>query len=145
MRFATRYDTWLVAVLYFAGTVSIALPLAMYFSHALPVRQMWIFLLGPVVLALVLLATLPQYYEVRGNGLFLRQGWRKALLPYAELRALRAERGMLSAPVFSTRRIYIEAAHSSNWIIAVAEQERFLAEVFRHAPQLKGSGTKTDA
>jgi len=144
MRFATRYDTWLVAVLFVAVLVNVGLPFAMYFSHALPVRQMWMFLFGPVVLALVLLATLPQYYEVRGNGLFLRQGWRKTLLPYTELRELRAERGMLSAPVFSTRRIHVEAAHSSKWIIAVAEQERFLAEVFRRAPQLKGGGAQTE-
>jgi hypothetical protein len=144
MRFATRYDRWLVAVLFVAVLVSVGLPFAMYFSHALLVRQMWMFLLGPVVLALVLLATLPQYYEVRGNGLFLRQGWRRALLPYAELRELRAERGMLSAPVFSTRRIYVEAAPSSKWIIAVAEQERFLAEVFRRAPQLKRGGAETE-
>ena len=143
MRFATRFDTWLVAVLLVAVLVSVALPFAMYFIHALPVRQMWMFLLGPVVLALVLFATLPQYYEVRGNGLFLRQGWRKALLPYAELREVRAERSVLSAPVFSTRRIYLEAAHSSRWIIAVAEQERFLAEVFRRAPQLERGDVET--
>ena len=144
MRFATRYDRWLIAVLFVVVLVNVGLPFGMYFTHALPVSQMWMFLFGPVVLALVLFATLPQYYEVRSNGLFLRQGWRKTLLPYAELRELRAEKDMLSAPVFSTRRIYVEAAHSSKWIIAVAEQERFLAEVFRRAPQLNRGGAKTE-
>ena len=141
MRFKTRYDAWLVAVLSAVALEMLVMPCAFYFTNVVQGAQMWLFLVGPVIMAFVLSLTLPQYYELRDDGMFIRQGWRRALLSYDGLRELRAETGVLSAPVFSTHRIYVTAASAGGWVIAVAEEEKFLAEVRRRAPQLqRGSG-----
>src|ERR1035438_7882226 len=99
MRFETRYDTWLAGVLIATAFILFGLPVALYFNpatHGLPV---WTLFLGPVIFAFTLLATLPQYYELREEGLFIRQGWKKALLPYSALCELSAVNSALSAPV----------------------------------------------
>lgn len=142
MRFETRYDTWLVAILAATGIVLLGLPTALYVSHAVGAGQIWTFCFGPLVMLFVFSATLPQYYEVRDEGLFIRQGWRKVLLPYAGLREVHAARSFLSAPVFSTKRIYVTAVPGGHWILALAEQDRFLAEVRRRAPQLQAGAER---
>jgi len=137
MRFKTRYDAWLVIVLIAAGVISLGVPLALYFTQAARGGQLWLFIIAPLVLLMVLSLTLPQYYELRDGEMFIRQGWKKVLLPYSALCELRAEKGVLSAPVFSTQRIYLTAAPGGQFILALAEEDRFLAEVERRAPQLK--------
>ena len=136
MRFQTRYDTWLVVVLVAIGLVLLGVPAAVY-SQGEPI---WLFLIGPVVYAFALLAAVPQYYEVREEGLFIRQGWRKVLLPYSELCQLSSLTSWLSAPVLSTHRLLVTAAHGGQHLIAVADEQQFLAEVAQHAPQLEQSG-----
>jgi hypothetical protein len=120
MRFATRFDRWLVVLLVIAALVS---------CGAIPY-------LLPVWLA-VLSMTLPQYYEVRDNGLFIRQGWRKILIPYASLIELQSVTNSMSAAVFSSQRILIVTREGRRILIAVAEDDRFLEEVSRRAPQLE--------
>jgi hypothetical protein len=120
MRFATRFDRWLVVLLVFAALLS---------CGAVPY-------LLPVWLA-VLSMTLPQYYEVRDNGLFIRQGWRKILIPYASLIELQSVTNSMSAAVFSSQRILIVTKEGRRILIAVAEDDRFLEEVSRRAPQLE--------
>ncbi len=141
MRFKTRYDAWLVVVLSVVALEMIVMPCAFYFTHVVRGAPMLLFLIGPMIMAFVFSLTLPQYYELRPDGMFIRQGWKRALLSYDALRELRAKTGVLSAPVFSTHRIYITVVPADRWVIAVAEEERFLAEVRRRAPQLqRGSG-----
>ena len=94
-------------------------------------------LMSPAIVLFVLAFILPQYYEVREDGLFIRQGWKKALLPYSALRELEAVNSAISARVFSTHRLQITAVPGGEFLIAVAEQERFLDEVARHAQQLE--------
>jgi len=120
MRFATRFDRWLVVLLVVAALVS---------CGAVPY-------LLPVWLA-VLSTMLPQYYEVREDGLFIRQGWRKTLIPYGSLSELRSVTNSMSAAVFSSQRILIVTSEGRRILIAVAEDDRFLEEVARRAPQLE--------
>lgn len=141
MRFETRYDAWLVVVLSVVALEMIVLPFAFYFTHVVRGAPLLLFLIGPMIMAFVFSLTLPQYYELRDDGMFIRQGWKRALLSYDALRELRAETGVLSAPVFSTRRVYVTVVPGGEWVIAVADEERFLAEVRRRAPQLRqGAG-----
>jgi hypothetical protein len=137
MRFETRYDKWLVGVLVAIGLILFSVPVLLHFQLAQHGPPIWIFFFGPVIYFIAISATLPQYYEVREEGLFIRQGWHKALLPYSALCELSAADGVLSAPVFSTHRLEVSAAPGGQFLIAVAEQERFLAEVARRAPQLE--------
>jgi hypothetical protein len=136
MHFKTRYDKWIVVVLGAVSLLMLAMPCVMYITASMRAGQLWMFLVGPMVMLFALSATLPQYYDVRQDGLLIRQGWKRVLLRYPNLRQLRAETGVLAAPVFSTHRIYLSAVPGGDWILAVAEQERFLDEVQARAPQL---------
>jgi hypothetical protein len=141
----TRYDKWLAGVLIATGLILFCLPAWLYLNPATHGKPIWLLLFGPVIFVLALLATLPQYYEVREEGLFIRQGWKKALLAYSALSELSEAESMLSAPVFSTHRLLVTAVPGGQFLIAVAEQERFLEEVARHTPQLEQwpSGLRT--
>jgi len=120
MRFATRFDRWLVVLLVVAALVS---------CGAVPY-------LVPIWLA-VLSTMLPQYYEVRESGLFIRQGWQEILIPYASLIELQSVTNSMSAAVFSSQRILVVTSEGRRVLIAVAEDDRFLEEVARRAPQLE--------
>ena len=137
MRFETRCDAWLVVVLCAVALLMVVTPAGLYLSHAVRGAQMWLFLVGPAIFAFALAATFPQYYELRDDGMFIRQGWKRALLGYGSLRELRAETGVLSAPVLSTHRVYVTVVPGGEWVLAVADEERFLSEVRRRAPQLQ--------
>jgi hypothetical protein len=138
MRFATRFDRWLVVLLAFAALVSCGLmPFLRFFDPGTHPGPKWMaFMAWPLWLA-VLSAMLPQYYEVRENGLFIRQGWRRILIPYASLIEVQSVTNSMSAAVFSSQRILIVTTEGRRVLIAVAEDERFLAEVARRAPQLE--------
>jgi len=137
MRFETRYDTWLVAVLIAVGLLLFGIPLAGYSVLASRGQPVWPLLPAPAIFLLALSATLPQYYELREESLYIRQGWKKALIPYPALCSLSTMNSALSAPVFSTHRLLVTAVPGGQFLIAVAEQERFLAEVARRTPQME--------
>jgi len=92
----------------------------------------------PLAIWLIALpCTLLQYYEVREDGLFLRQGWRKSLSPYASLVELQSMSDSRSAGVFSTDRVLAVTQEGKRFLIAVAEEESFLTEVSKRCPQLE--------
>jgi len=86
---------------------------------------------------IVLSCTLPQHYEVRADGLFIRQGWRKNLIPYASLLEVQSVSDSRSAAVFSADRILIVTQNSKRFVIAVAEDEAFFSELAKRCPQLE--------
>jgi hypothetical protein len=77
----------------------------------------------------VVACTLPQYYEVRVDCLFIRQGWRKTSLPYAWLVAIQSVTDLLSAPVFSIHRMVVVTRENSGYTIAPALQREFIEAV----------------
>ncbi len=135
MRFETRFDGWLAALLILTGIVtSVVLPASRLLAPgAHPVAPLLTF--SPfVIFAVVLSCTLPQYYELRNGGLFIRQGWRKSLIPYASLIEVQPTSDTRSAPVFATHRILLVTEEGQRFVIAVAEDERFLAELSKRCP-----------
>jgi hypothetical protein len=141
VRFETRYDRWLVIVLLIAAVFTClvipALIIAGRGPHAPP---SWIPFVPWGLWLAVLVSTLPQYYETREDGLFLRQGWKKRLLPYDSLVELRSTTDARSAGVFSMQRINITTREGRRFIIAVAEEDLFFATVAERCPQLARSG-----
>ena len=140
MRFATKFDRWLVMVIALSAVVSIGvLPL----TFLIPPKQggaapWWLALAPPLIWSIVIPATLPQYYEVREDGLFIRQGWHKSFIPWASLVEIRhLMPDLCSAAVFSTDRLLVVTRESRELLIAVAERERFLTEVAKRCPQLQ--------
>lgn len=85
----------------------------------------------------MLVSVLPQYYQVRADGLFLRQGWRRTSIPWKLLVQMQTMQDSRSAGVFSTQRILVVTESGKEHLIALAEDERFLAEVLKRCPQLE--------
>ena len=81
MRFKTKFDRWLVIVLVVAACASLSLPASLLKPGPHPTPQIVAACFVPVIWFIVLSGTLPQYYELRTDGLFIRQGWRKSLIP----------------------------------------------------------------
>jgi hypothetical protein len=139
MRFATKVDRWLAWLLILAAIVTcLIIPGIRLFAPG-AATPLWLAFLPLLIWLAALTCALPQYYEVQENGLFVRQGWRKRLIPYASLLGFQPLSDSRSAPVFSTDRLLVET-REGNLLIAVAEQERFLAEVSKRCPQLEQTG-----
>jgi hypothetical protein len=144
MRFQTKFDSWLVAVLFLSAFISCFVVPAVFF-HTLGAN--WF----PVLLTifcwaiwlLSLSCSLPQYYEIRGDGLFIRQGWKKVLIPYSSLTEVKSWRSCLSAAVFSTDRILVSAGAYKSFVIAVVEKDRFFVELSTRCPHLQKKNTSS--
>jgi hypothetical protein len=87
----------------------------------------------------VLYWSFPRYYEVREDGLFLRQGSNMNLIPYESIYKLSPISPSLD--YFWPNRILIMLTDGKTLSIAVAEKERFLTEVFKRCPKLEHKGT----
>jgi len=81
--------------------------------------------------------TLPQYYETRFNGSFLRQGWKRILTPWGSLVQLQSVTDSGGAGLFSTQRILVVSSEGKQRLIAVADEDLFLAEVLKRCPALE--------
>lgn len=140
MRFKTKFDGWIVVVLVLTAILTcVILPLLQLMPHTRPVPPFAMFM--PLVIWLIVLPnTLPQYYDVRDDGLFIRQGWRKSLIPYASITEVQPVNDARSAAVFSTDRIFIGTKEGKRFIIAAAEEERFLDALAARCPQLDRKG-----
>jgi Bacterial PH domain len=137
MRFETRFDQGLVSLMALAAVAScVAPPVLRFLAPGPNPGPPWLAFTPWGIWLIVLPCMLPQYYEVRETGLFLRQGWRKSLIPYSSLVELQPRSDSMSAAVFSTDRILVVTAEGKRFLIAVAEDERFLAEVAKRSPQL---------
>jgi hypothetical protein len=142
MRFQTKFDSWLVAVLFLSAGISCFVVPAVFF-HTLGAN--WFPILLTIfcwtIWLLALSSTLPQYYEIREDGLFIRQGWKKILIPYPSLTDVKTWRSHLSAPVFSADRILVSAGAYKSFVIAVVEKEDFFAELSTRCPQMEKKNT----
>ena len=141
MRFRTRFDRSLVIVMSLVAVLTcITFPLLRFLSPGDHPAPAWLVFLPLPLWAAAIVSTLPQYYELRENGLFLRQGWRRVFIPYAELAGLQPSWSAQGAYVFSTRRILLLTRQGKRHLIAVAEEEKFIVEVAKHCPQLERKG-----
>jgi hypothetical protein len=80
----------------------------------------------------------PHYYEVRESGLFLRQGSNMNLIPYESIYEVLPISPSLDS--FWPNRISIMLMDGKEHVIAVADKERFLTEVFKKCPRLEHKG-----
>jgi hypothetical protein len=88
----------------------------------------------------------PEFYDLQEVGLFLRQGRKRNLIPYASIDKvlpLDPAAGILyPANCFAYRFLVLPEKSSTIFTIAVSERERFLAEVSKRCPQLETRETK---
>lgn len=139
MRFATKYDRWVVAGVAAAPVVAGIAWIRMLVGIANQREPAWIAGGAMLVWLCAMASCWPQYYEVRGDSLFIRQGWRRITIPYAELTAVVASSDAHSAGVFSVDRVLIETSPGNRYIIAPADQAGFFEAIAARAPQLERS------
>jgi hypothetical protein len=139
MRFETRYDCSIVVILsvvaLLVGVVLPALRILAPRDHPAP---LWLAFMPLAVCLIIVCSALPQYYEIRQNGLFLRIGWRRVLIPFdslAEVRCNSDTRGFGIA--FSSDRMLVATKEGDRFLIAVADEGRFLAELSKRCQHLK--------
>jgi hypothetical protein len=137
MRFETKFDRWQLVVLIVAAIVTcVVMPLNRLLAPGTHPDPLWLSFLPLFLWLIILPCTLPQYYVLQGDGLFLRKGWKKSLVPYASLVDVQCNSDSRSAGVFSTDRILLATQEGKRYLIAVAEEERFLDELSKRCPQL---------
>lgn len=89
MRFAAKFDWLPLGLLTVCAAAALGLPLRGWLLGRVPA---WVPLGAVLLLAYVLLSMLPQYYEIRADGLFLRLGVaRRVLIPYGSIAEVRPE------------------------------------------------------
>ena len=138
MRFATKFDWWIVLALIVGAAVSLGTSTHGWLTTHRPPLAMVLFLWA--VWILLLLATLPQYYEVRADGLYIRQGIQASLIPYCDLAEVQPSTDSRGAGVFSLDRIRVVTSRPRTYVIAPADQNGFLDAVASRAPQLERKG-----
>jgi hypothetical protein len=98
----------------------------------------------PATLLFLLLGcfkSFPEYCEVRENGLFIRHGWKKNLVPYTTIdKFLPLASALRWFP--PANRILVITEEGANFYVAPSEKVRFLAEVSQKCPQLEQRETK---
>jgi hypothetical protein len=123
MRFETKFGRWLVIVLFMAACASFILPASTFLKPGPhPTPQIVAACFVPVLWA---------------DGLFIRQGWKKSLVPYESVLEVQSVSDSRSAAVFSTDRILIVTQENQSFVIAVAEDDRFFTELAQRCPQLE--------
>jgi hypothetical protein len=81
----------------------------------------------------------PQYYETRETSLTIRAGLRTTRIPYDRITAVRPATDSRSAVAMSLHRVLVEY-DGGEVLIAPANQDLFLDDILRRAPQLSRSG-----
>jgi Bacterial PH domain len=137
MRFETKFDRWPVIVLVVTTSLAIVVPASFFLSPGPDASPPILAYFFPLVWVAVVSCAWPQYYEVRDGGLFIRQGWRKNVIPYASLVEVQSVSDARTAAVFSTDRIVIVLTSGKRFVIALAEDDRFLSELAKCCPQLE--------
>jgi|SRR6185437_14864581 len=136
MRFKTKFDWWIVAALGVAPTLFGYSLTRVVLGHG---RQEMLWVMSGVMLVWLgaMSACWPQYYEIRDDGLFVRQGWRRIFAPYDSLTSVTTTTSALSAAVFSTDRVAVTTSDGRLLLIAPANQMDFLDEIAARAPQFE--------
>ena len=88
------------------------------------------------VWAMVLVAMLPQYYEVREDGLFLRLRWKTHLILYASLVELWDRPNRTNSLRAEVNLVRVTTNTGESYTFGVEEKDRFLNELSKHCPQV---------
>ena len=125
MRHAAKIDWWIiVAVL--TGTLVPAL------SH--------VYWASGLVVAILLIAVYPQFYETTAAGLLIHSGLTRRFIPYEAITFIGPSSEARSSVALSADRIKIQWGLSSELLIAPANADAFYADLAARAPHLSKHG-----
>ena len=133
MRFSSRIDFWLWAVLVFTlGAGAFALWSAGLRGSAAAVTTTLVACaLAPALLLWLAWAT---HYELVEHDLLVRSGPFRWRVPLAQIRSVVPSRSVVSAPALSLDRLRIDYGRASSILISPRDKLRFLSELQRRCP-----------
>ena len=136
MRFSSKIDLWLWAVLVFTlGACAVAVGTASARGLALsmvPMLVVCVFTLG--LPAWIVLGT---RYEFAERDLLIRSGPFRWRVPLEQIRAITPSRSVLSAPALSLDRLRITYGRTGSILISPRDKLQFLLELQRRCPGIE--------
>ncbi len=131
MRFRTRVD-WHEMIAPTLAAMGSATLLVLTVCGRVPLGSaLWFWAFA----ACIFLSYLLNYCEIRAEGLFIRQPWRKALLPYESLVSIECVDLCSRRWLFSFKRILV-VTKTEEFEIAVVHEGRFIRELSARCPHL---------
>ncbi len=133
MRFSSRIDLWLWAVLAFTlGAGAFALwSTGLRGSAAAVTTTLVACALAPVLLLWLASAT---HYELAERDLLVRSGPFRWRVPLAQIRSVVPSRSVVSSPALSLDRLRIDYGRAGSILISPRDKLRFLSELQRRCP-----------
>ena len=139
MRFSSRIDLWLWAVLAFT---LVACAFAVWTVGALGpvVATVVVLVMGVLTLALLLWIVLGTHYELAERDLLISSGPFRWRVPLEQVRAVAPSRSVLSAPALSLDRMRITYGRAGSILISPRNKLQFLEELQRRCPGIEVAG-----
>ena len=91
---------------------------------------------GCIVLGIVFMAIFPQWYETTPQGLVIRSGLTRRVVPYQAITFIGPATEGRSNVALSLDRVKVEWGLGSDVLIAPADPDAFYADMASRAPQL---------
>ena len=130
MKFQSKIDAWVVALMVLAAAVMLRASYSAAASGAgggVPVPVMVVGFAAGVVLPLWIL--LASYYVVDGGNLLIRSGPFRWTLPLAGITRVVRTRSMLSGPALSLDRLLIEYGAGNAVLVSPRDQDGFMRAI----------------
>ena len=135
MRYRSKVDWWLAAIIVLVPLILLAIAVAMLVSGDTE-AAVGVGLALVAVIGLYLLIVWPVEYVLEPDALVVRFGVIRSRIPYSSIRSVRPTRVPIASPALSLDRLAIDAGRGLPVIIAPVDRERFLADLATRAPQI---------
>ncbi len=135
MRFASKVDLWIGALLAVAPVMSLAGGLVSL-AAGQPLGLLSPLFVGAIYGGLVF----PIYYEIGEDALVIRFGLARSRIPYAKIQSVKPTRNPLSSPALSLDRLHVHAGSALGPNISPKDKAAFLAALAPHVPHLRLQG-----
>jgi hypothetical protein len=140
VRFRSRIDWWLAALLLALPVIGLITAIALQLSGDGGAFVGWLSLLG--IGLLYVSVVWPVTYELAAEELVIRFGLVRSRLPYAEIRGVAPTRSMLAAPALSMDRLAIDVGGRTGAVISPDDRSGFLDALAQRASHLTREGDR---
>lgn len=140
MRFPSRVDWWLAALLVALPVIGLVTAIALQLSGDGGAFVGWLSLLG--IGLLYVGVVWPVAYELGADELVIRFGLARSRVPYRDIRGVAPTRSLLAAPALSMDRLAIDVGGRTGAVISPDDRDGFLEALATRAPQLIRDGDR---
>lgn len=128
LKFVSKVDGWLAALMLVAGSMSLmAIALVMQRGAAYGVTAA--LLIGIPAIALPVWVFLQTDYQLTDEELLVRSGPLRWRVPLRDIQTIKPSRSWLSSPALSLDRLRIDCGRGRSLLVSPQEKERFLSAI----------------